>query len=82
MADGKKEGALGSSTMAANSEQDRTGKPAGQRGLPEFESPAQRDSWFDAQLMQIYTEVVSEPLPKEFLDLLDKLREKKRDTSK
>jgi len=27
--------------------------------------------------MQMYSEVVSEPLPKEFLELLDKLREKK-----
>lgn len=43
---------------------------------PNFQSPAQLDSWFDAQLMQVYSEVVSEPLPKEFVDLLQKLREK------
>ena len=46
-------------------------------GHPKFESSAQLDSWFDAQLMQVYSEVVSEPLPKEFIDLLQKLREKK-----
>lgn len=46
--------------------------------LPNFESPAQLDNWFDAQLMQMYSEVVSEPLPKEFLDLLEKLREKSK----
>ena len=45
--------------------------------VPQFQSPAQLDSWFDAQLMQVYSEVVSEPLPKEFVDLLLKLKEKK-----
>jgi len=49
--------------------------------LPGFDSPAQLDNWFDAQLVQIYAEVVSEPLPKEFLDLLDKLREKSKDNN-
>lgn len=49
----------------------------GPGGLPKFQSPAQLDSWFDAQLLQVYSEVVSEPLPKEFIDLLQKLREKK-----
>lgn len=47
--------------------------------LPNFESPAQLNNWFDAQLVQIYAEVVSEPLPREFLDLLEKLREKSKD---
>lgn len=45
--------------------------------LRDFGNPAQLDHWFDSQLMQMYSEVVSEPLPKEFLELLDKLREKK-----
>jgi hypothetical protein len=49
--------------------------------LPSFDSPAQLDNWFDAQLVQIYSEVVSEPLPKEFLDLLEKLREKSKGTN-
>jgi hypothetical protein len=43
----------------------------------DFGTPTQLDHWFDSQLMQMYSEVVSEPLPKEFLELLDKLREKK-----
>jgi hypothetical protein len=34
------------------------------------------DRWFDRQLNQLYSEVISEPLPKEFLELIDKLREK------
>lgn len=34
------------------------------------------DSWFDRQLHQLYAEVISEPLPKEFLDLIDQLRDK------
>lgn len=50
---------------------------AANNGLPKFQSSAQLDSWFDAQLLQVYSEVVSEPLPKEFVDLLQKLREKK-----
>jgi len=37
---------------------------------------AQLARWFDAQLTQMYSEVVSEPLPKAFLDLLERLREK------
>jgi hypothetical protein len=44
-----------------------------------FEAPAKLDYWFNSQLMQMYSEVVSEPLPKELLDLLERLREKTRD---
>ena len=40
------------------------------------QDPATVDRWFDRQLNQLYAEVVSEPLPKEFLELIDKLREK------
>jgi hypothetical protein len=49
-------------------------------GSVDFGTPAQLDRWFDSQLMQMYSEVVSESLPKEFLELLDKLREKKSKT--
>ena len=38
--------------------------------------PATADRWFDRQLNQLYSEVISEPLPKEFLELIDKLRAK------
>jgi hypothetical protein len=34
------------------------------------------DRSFDRQLNQLYSDVVSEPLPKEFLELIEKLREK------
>lgn len=34
------------------------------------------ERWFDRQLNQLYTDVISEPLPKEFLELIEKLREK------
>lgn len=36
---------------------------------------AKVDRWFDRQLNQLYSDVVSEPLPREFLELIDKLRE-------
>ena len=40
------------------------------------QDPATIDRWFDRQLNQLYSDVISEPLPKEFLELIDKLREK------
>jgi Anti-sigma factor NepR len=40
------------------------------------QGPAMVDRWFDRQLNQLYSEVVSEPLPKEFLELIDQLRDK------
>lgn len=43
---------------------------------PPKKDPATIDRWFDRQLNQLYSEVVSEPLPKEFLELIEKLGEK------
>jgi hypothetical protein len=40
------------------------------------QGPAMVDPWLGRQLNQLYSEVVSEPLPKDFLELIDKLREK------
>jgi hypothetical protein len=40
------------------------------------QDPATVDRWFDRQLNQLYSEVISEPLPKDFLELIDKLRDK------
>lgn len=40
------------------------------------QDPAPIDRWFDRQLNQLYSDVISEPLPKDFLELIDKLREK------
>lgn len=34
------------------------------------------DRWLDRQLNQLYSDVISEPLPKEFVELIEKLREK------
>ena len=78
MAEGKKDG-VASDGDKTPTELDMTlqQRPRLSNGKsPSFQSPAQLDSWFDAQLMQVYSEVVSEPLPKEFVDLLQKLREK------
>ena len=38
---------------------------------------SQLDRWFDAQLTRMYSDVVNEPLPKAFVELLEKLRERK-----
>jgi hypothetical protein len=43
---------------------------------PNGQDPASDDRWFDRQLSHLYSEVISEPLPKEFLELIDELREK------
>jgi hypothetical protein len=43
---------------------------------PNRQDPASGDRWFDQQLNHLYSEVISEPLPKEFLELIDELREK------
>ena len=34
------------------------------------------DRWFDRQLNQLYSDVISEPLPKEFVELIEQLRDK------
>jgi hypothetical protein len=38
--------------------------------------PATVERWFDRHLNKLYADVISEPLPREFLELIDKLREK------
>jgi hypothetical protein len=43
---------------------------------PNKRDPATAERWFDRQLYQLYSDVISEPLPKDFLELIDKLREK------
>ena len=45
-------------------------------GTQNRQDTAMVDRWFDRQLNQLYSDVISEPLPKEFLELIDKLREK------
>jgi hypothetical protein len=76
MAEHKKDPVAGKSDMASERQrQSSDGTPLG------FDAPAKLDYWFNSQLMQMYAEVVSEPLPKDLLDLLDRLREKSKGTS-
>lgn len=66
---------IGASENSTGDSTPKLQQPA--NGAVDFGTLAQLDRWFDLQLMQMYSEVVSEPLPREFLELLDKLREKK-----
>lgn len=83
MTESKKD-AVATKTDTTGAESEMT---SGQRREPTnesllgFEVPAKLDYWFNSQLMQMYSEVVSEPLPRELLDLLEKLREKKKNAS-
>jgi hypothetical protein len=42
------------------------------------QSPEQVPEWLGARLRQMYTEVMAEPVPDEFLALLKKLEDKER----
>jgi Anti-sigma factor NepR len=87
MTGGEKPRSCGTDPQAAGSDRQDTahsrdaGRPQ-QRDMTDKmeqlrkQDPATVDRWFDRQLNQLYSEVVSEPLPKEFLELIDKLREK------
>jgi len=52
------------------------------RGLPNSK-PRQKssdaDRWFDLELNRIYSEVIKEPLPQDFLELVAKLGQRKPD---
>lgn len=87
MAANQKSGAGGTDPTAAGSGQQAAVQPDRAQGPQQSDmtdkmdesnkqGPAMVDRWFDRQLNQLYSEVVSEPLPKEFLELIDKLREK------
>ena len=87
---GNKPGAGGTDPAASGSDQQNATRPetAGvQQGHSMDDKTDKLDTteggtavpWFDRQLNQLYTEVISEPLPKEFLELIDKLREKTSD---
>lgn len=87
MTGGEKPRTCGTDPKAAGSDRQNTaqsqdaGRPQ-QRDMTDKmeqlrkQDPATVDRWFDRQLNQLYSEVISEPLPKEFLELIDKLREK------
>lgn len=87
MAGNEKSTAAGTDPKTTGSDQQAAVQPdSGQRpqqsdmtdkmDVSNKQGPAMVDRWFDRQLNQLYSEVVSEPLPKEFLELIDKLREK------
>ena len=61
--------------MSANRQQQ---KPRVTRNMDRQnrQDTAMVDRWFDRQLNQLYSDVISEPLPKEFLELIEKLQEK------
>lgn len=58
------------------------GRTTKDRGLPS-QRPARKsadaDRWFDLELNRIYSDVINEPLPKDFLDLVAKLGQTKKE---
>jgi hypothetical protein len=44
---------------------------------PNAKAPPVQDRWFDTQLSRMYADLASEPVPKDMLVLLDKLKTKK-----
>ena len=87
---GNKPGAGGTDPTATGSDQQNVARPenAGVRQGSSMNDKTDKFDkseggtavpWFDRQLNQLYTEVISEPLPKDFLELIDKLREKTSD---
>lgn len=87
MTGGQKPGSDGTDPKPAGSDQQDAAQSQGasraqQRDMTDKmeplrnQDPATVDRWFDRQLNQLYSEVISEPLPKEFLELIDKLSEK------
>jgi hypothetical protein len=87
MMSGDKPGSDGTDGTAAGSDRQDKTPPHGasrrqQRNITDEmdqlrkQDPATIDRWFDRQLNQLYSEVISEPLPKDIVELLDKLRDK------
>jgi hypothetical protein len=42
--------------------------------IPNQKAPPVQDRWFDTQLSRMYADLAAEPVPKEMLGLLDKLK--------
>jgi hypothetical protein len=51
--------------------------PQGSKVNPNAKAPPVQDRWFDTQLSRMYADLASEPVPKEMLVLLDKLKSSK-----
>ena len=47
----------------------------GKMDKPDKPESVKVDRWFDRQLNQLYAEVIREPLPKDFLELIEQLRD-------
>lgn len=56
----------------AQSQQPKAGSKTGRR------APAVLDRWFDAQLGRLYSDVATEPVPVEMLQLISKLKKPKQ----
>ena len=59
-------------TMAHAQEPSSPGSGTGRR------APAVLDRWFDAQLGRLYSDVATEPVPVEMLQLISKLKKPKK----
>jgi hypothetical protein len=51
--------------------------PQGIKVNPNAKAPPVQDRWFDTQLSRMYADLAAEPVPKEMLALLDKLKSNK-----
>ena len=51
--------------------------PQSNKVNPSTKAPPVQDRWFDTQLSRMYADLASEPVPKELLVLLDKLKTSK-----
>ena len=47
------------------------------RSAQKGKAPGTQDRWFDTQLSRMYADLAAEPLPKEMLSLLEKLKSPK-----
>jgi hypothetical protein len=84
---GQKPGSDGTDPKAVGSHQQNTDQPPGasrpqQRDMTDRmdqlreQDPATVEPWLARQLIHLYSEVISEPLPKDMQELIDKLRDK------
>jgi hypothetical protein len=51
--------------------------PASGKVNPNVKAPPAQDRWFDTQLSRMYADLAAEPVPKDMLVLLEKLKAKK-----
>ena len=51
--------------------------PQGSKVNPGAKAPPVQDRWFDTQLSRMYADLAADPVPKEMMALLDKLKSNK-----